>query len=506
MEKVMDTEQKNDVHEENDTINVEVKETVENAEKAKLSAWLEDISTRLNELEKSVSKVLFCLQLLAFNKPKDEEKKTTTTPISCPARTKPIRINLSDIEDLDDNDNEQQSNVMMDVSSEDPDMPKRRRSTRGRKKEGASTNGTSKKKSITAKDKKANDDKKLASQKRKSVTDPLSDDNNERGGTVRKNLFHASSKQGESSGINVENHSRPLMNNDNISDGVGIIYFGTGKILPKSLPTRFSPTSDMELTMDEIQVCAYVFAMEVDLSEVVFKMRNSRATIKDFDCLCPGKPIEDEIIKLMAMRNTWRQMNINVQTVWTLPPAFASDIIQGQPKENIGMSYVTEWMPPFEHVKYIYVPIKENNEHWYLMVVSMEQEIVYHLDSNPQVARLKERRDNITRVCQMLVYLMTSDWLPIHFMNKPNDLDTWEIKGITPNQGPKNSINSAIWLLEWMAMDYAFQPNVHSVINEKKVRMKTTLSLFLVSHNEVRKNLEAKLELHYHTNVQSVEA
>ncbi|KAJ1380126.1 Ulp1 protease family, C-terminal catalytic domain [Sesbania bispinosa] len=171
------------------------------------------------------------------------------------------------------------------------------------------------------------------------------------------------------------------------------------------------------------------------------------------------------------------------------------DISQGQTNENIGMSYVSDWMHPYSCLKYIYVPIKENTGHWYLMVVSMEEEVVYHLDYHPQVSMMKDRRDTITKVCEVLVHLMTTDWIPIEFLNKPNHIDSWEIKGITPNQ--ENNMNSAIWVLEWMAMDFAFQPNVHEVINENKVHMKTAMTLLLGTHNELRKNLEAKAEIYF---------
>ncbi|KAJ1387293.1 hypothetical protein SESBI_40115 [Sesbania bispinosa] len=95
---------------------------------------------------------------------------------------------------------------------------------------------------------------------------------------------------------------------------------------------------------------------------------------------------------------------------------------------------------------------------------------------------------------------MTSDWLPIEFVNKPNNIDSWEIKGVTPKH--EDNIDSALWVLEWMAMDYAFQPNVHGVINESKVRMRIAMTLLLGSHNELRKSLEARAEIAYQSQVE----
>ncbi|KAJ1379108.1 Ulp1 protease family, C-terminal catalytic domain [Sesbania bispinosa] len=136
----------------------------------------------------------------------------------------------------------------------------------------------------------------------------------------------------------------------------------------------------------------------------------------------------------MAMRITWRQCHINVQTVWAFPPSFAvrADVLEGRPVNEIGAKYVTEWMPPYSCLKYVYVPIKEDTDNWYLMVISMEQEVVYHLDPYVLSERIKSRRENISKLCEKVVHFMTSDWLALDFLNPPNNMVTWEIKTIIP--------------------------------------------------------------------------
>ncbi|KAJ1394328.1 Ulp1 protease family, C-terminal catalytic domain [Sesbania bispinosa] len=387
-------------------------------------------------------------------------------------------VNLSDYEDLDDYEDEEHANIMMDVSEEEaPPVDKKQKVKKHRVKRAATKNKT---------ENEGIKGNNFGTQKRKSTTEDTSVANRKRGANKRK-LFHTPSPSniGDKEGV-------PKKTNQVESSGLSSIGISTidciGKTLPKTWKSRFTVTTEMGLTMDELQVATYIFSLEAEFKEVIFKQRNARATIRELDCLCPGKIVEDEIIRLMAMRNTWRQLNVNVQIVWTLPPSFSEAILDEQSKENIAMTY-------------IYVPIKEISGHWYLMVVAMESQIVYHLDCYPQVSKLKERRDNITKVCEVLVFLMTSEWLPCEFVNPPHDIDTWEIKGITPNQDNNHSTNSALWVLDWMAMDYAFQPNLHGVINEKKVRMKTVMALLLGSHNELRKNLEARAEMYFHNHV-----
>ncbi|KAJ1435380.1 Papain-like cysteine peptidase superfamily [Sesbania bispinosa] len=269
-----------------------------------------------------------------------------------------------------------------------------------------------------------------------------------------------------------------------------------GRKIPKDLKTRFFPSIDLGLTSDETPVAIYIFSTDVDFNEVIFKHNDTSGTIRLFDCLCPRRNVDEEILKFMAMKITWKQKHVNVQTVWELPPGFATDVLNCAPTNDVGHKYVKDWMPPYSCVKYIYVPIREGVDNWYLMVVSMENEVVYHLDPYPLSGHVKERRGNISKLCEKLVHFMTSDWLAMDFLNPPNDMGTWEIRTINPSQDNINSNHTALWVLEWMAMDWAFQPNVQQYLNRDRVRMKTAMMLFLEGNNEVLKTLEFRVEIY----------
>ncbi|KAJ1401863.1 hypothetical protein SESBI_28493 [Sesbania bispinosa] len=389
------------VHEKNDK-SEEFK--VDESDKKSMNAWREEVTTRLSEVEKTLSKILFCMQYAIFNSPKERKSTPMSTPKSCPQPSKKVTVNLSDYEDLDDYPDEEHANIEMDVTSEDDDMPKGRKKSKGRKKKAKTTPacGAPNKRGSSAKAKSDNEEEQLSSQKRKPTNEVNCDANKTKGNSPGKKLFGSPTlavttqklektkpvSPSECSGKNVSVNSPKNISKLSASFAASQIYNVIGKTLPKNWASRFVITSDMGLSEDELQVAAYFFSLDIDQSEVVFKIRNTRAIIKDFDCLCPGKTVEDEMIKLMAMRITWRQIHVNVQTVWAMPPSFA-----------------------------IYVPKKENDGHYY---------------------------------------------------------------------------NSALWVLEWMAMEFTFQPNVHGVMNEKRVRIKTALSLLLGPHNKVRKMLETR--------------
>ncbi|KAK7310104.1 hypothetical protein RJT34_07379 [Clitoria ternatea] len=129
--------------------------------------------------------------------------------------------------------------------------------------------------------------------------------------------------------------------------------------------SKFHPTPDMRLTLPEIKVCAYVFYPDNQPREVLLRNGGSFATTGDIECLCPGRVIEDK-----------------------------DDVLQGLSVKQLLKLYAENWMQPFLNLKYIYLPIKDKR-HWYLMVISLEERIVHHLDSCLQVTDVMQRHETI---------------------------------------------------------------------------------------------------------------
>ncbi|XLU78010.1 hypothetical protein S245_001431, partial [Arachis hypogaea] len=55
------------------------------------------------------------------------------------------------------------------------------------------------------------------------------------------------------------------------------------------------------------------------------------------------------------------------------------------------------YMSPTRDLQFIYVPIKEN-DHWYLMVMSIPDKILYHLDSHCKVEDGEPRKHHIRNI------------------------------------------------------------------------------------------------------------
>ncbi|KAK7268236.1 hypothetical protein RIF29_20931 [Crotalaria pallida] len=144
---------------------------------------------------------------------------------------------------------------------------------------------------------------------------------------------------------------------------------------------------------------------------------------------------------------------------WHLPPEFGEDLKYGKSIPDMIDTYKNTWMTYSPELKFIYVPLMEYN-HWYLMVVSMSDRTVYHVDSYLQDHDIEDRRAVIRNVCEALYKIMTSDAYGDSAVYTPFDLEQWPIdiaRGV-PNMG--SSANSSIWVLQWMLMEDSFAPNL----------------------------------------------
>ncbi|GAU48367.1 hypothetical protein TSUD_282670 [Trifolium subterraneum] len=133
-----------------------------------------------------------------------------------------------------------------------------------------------------------------------------------------------------------------------------------GCIVPK-LEAKFTckPTYDMILAKRQPQVCAYLFQKTSDvklMAEILVVSGELEATRADLQCLIPPRVISDLVITLAAKRITCIQVEqqqfTDRQAVWCLPPSFV-----------------------------IYVPLKSVDGHWFLMIVHLKDEVIYHLDT-----------------------------------------------------------------------------------------------------------------------------
>ncbi|WJX78345.1 hypothetical protein P8452_61577 [Trifolium repens] len=226
-----------------------------------------------------------------------------------------------------------------------------------------------------------------------------------------------------------------------------------GSGVPKNFKCKFHPTVDMKLTPEDAKI-----------NELVYSVGNHFGIQSEFESFIPGGYIGRSIIKMVALRITWNQVNGCVKNMWCLPPLFA--------------------MHAFEKLKLIYVPIEEEESG------HVEERKICHLDSY-LVEDKVDARQQIRKIARALSNLILEIYNSnMHFCLLP-DFGHWNIvepRGV-PNCG--NSENVGLWVAEWMNMQSNFNSQI---LEERRVRMRTAVRLLLGPQNACRNKLEEKAE------------
>ncbi|GAU43342.1 hypothetical protein TSUD_282970 [Trifolium subterraneum] len=276
-----------------------------------------------------------------------------------------------------------------------------------------------------------------------------------------------------------------------------------GCIVPK-LEAKFTckPTYDMILAKRQPQVCAYLFQKISDaklMAEILVVSGELEATRADLQCLIPPRVIRDLVITLAAKRITCIQVEqqqfTDRQAVWCLPPSFVFDFESGMQLIKIREKYCLHWMPTFPNLNFIYVPLKSVDGHWFLMIVHLKNEVIYHLDTYCPGGCAAYRHLYIKKVATFLHRLMVDPNYSKVFHNKDFGFHKYKIveaRGI-PNTG--NSDSSGVWMLHWLDMEQYFNPDfLVGTMKENEVRMTTAAKILLGDHNALCDEVIRKTE------------
>ncbi|KAJ1418137.1 Papain-like cysteine peptidase superfamily [Sesbania bispinosa] len=161
------------------------------------------------------------------------------------------------------------------------------------------------------------------------------------------------------------------------------------------IKTKFKPFVDMKLTPAEVHLSLYIFQVKGDPS-------------KNWNIIChkgyigvfmSDESVNREIIRLLARKISYDQRHLpSPETTWCLPPSFVWDIYRGSDVDKLLDVYTEEWMPPSRNLKYIYVPFEEMNDQWFLMVLCLHEELLYHFDSCGLPQTMSDKHQSIKKV------------------------------------------------------------------------------------------------------------
>ncbi|WJX50248.1 hypothetical protein P8452_36578 [Trifolium repens] len=206
---------------------------------------------------------------------------------------------------------------------------------------------------------------------------------------------------------------------------------------------------------------------------------------------------------MMSFKMNWIEKNAASQTIWSLPPSFVGDVNCGLTIEELVKKYGKNWMPHFENLKYIYLPIEDCVGNWFLMVAAIDDQMLYHFDPGyerrniiPRQLVINKMWQAITKMVQTMVH---THYFPPEFLCEVHQhIDNWDMSEPVGLVSEGFCQHSAVWILQWLSMGSSFTPNIHVMLKEDVVRMKAAMDLLLGDHNEYKSILVEKAEETWH--------
>ncbi|KAJ1417976.1 Ulp1 protease family, C-terminal catalytic domain [Sesbania bispinosa] len=173
-----------------------------------------------------------------------------------------------------------------------------------------------------------------------------------------------------------------------------------GVQIPWWFPMLFRPLEDLILDDIQVTIGAYVFVANID--EQKYGNEVLVSTEKGFFgerwkmlCLRPKHCLSQDILDLTAC-----MMTDHVRK---------STILHGMEEGPLTVRdyYFEHFMGKIEFLSKIFVPLNDDNNHWYLMVMDMRQQKLVLLDSFPTADRNDIRRREVKKMAVYLEEMLT---------------------------------------------------------------------------------------------------
>ncbi|XLT53169.1 hypothetical protein HN873_045773 [Arachis hypogaea] len=211
-------------------------------------------------------------------------------------------------------------------------------------------------------------------------------------------------------------------------------------------PTMSPSPTEPSLSELQISIATYVFNPQGNQEEVLVKYGDLMMTRAELMTLKPGELPHDKTFEMFAMRLT--------------------KLFQRQDGPA-------------------YIPVKEDEGHWFLAVVAFKDEVLYHLDASMDDEKALRRKATIRKLGDGLSAVIGKPKYPLQFSKKYKGVTYFRIREADGLPTAQSRETSAISVLNWMAMANAFQRNLMPQLDENLVRMHTALGLVMAPFNEV---------------------
>ncbi|KAF3965544.1 hypothetical protein CMV_010275 [Castanea mollissima] len=269
--------------------------------------------------------------------------------------------------------------------------------------------------------------------------------------------------------------------------------------LPLPLPTKEFGLVDEEIMINVIKpytemekiICNYIFNKDLDRREVLFQMKNEQGDREAFYTLSPNHWISSQIINLVVCKMTKEKRSSKINA-WYLPTHFSQRMIVEDGNPTLEWFEKTYWgddkyMSRLIDCEQIYIPMNDNNNHWYLCVIDlMSKRCIDIFDSLPITTRQGIRTKNVETVVTGLNKLLT-------YLEKDNYTDSitkFPLKSPISNPIQNNGYDCGMYVIEHM-YTHIVNNNLYFLEEwSERFRYKLASNLVLSIENEKRSEIK----------------
>ncbi|KAJ1378724.1 Ulp1 protease family, C-terminal catalytic domain [Sesbania bispinosa] len=248
------------------------------------------------------------------------------------------------------------------------------------------------------------------------------------------------------------------------------------------MPLLFKPPPDMELSETEAELAMYIFMNShvLDGKEILVLSLDGLALgdRKTLRTILPTSNISNQFMMMELALNNKKSV------------------------VELSKDYKDSFMGYVDLIKKIFVPVNDNDMHWYLVVFDLEEENCWLLDSNPFPDRNRWRRLHVKKLAIIIEeMLMDRSFYELSSYECPaiSDFTLIEPEGLSQNLTSYHDcgVQVARWMTECISHD-----NYQSIEVNAESRMRLALDLVLDMHNQLRNETVRKTHMNHDCGVQ----
>ncbi|GAU51314.1 hypothetical protein TSUD_412740 [Trifolium subterraneum] len=259
--------------------------------------------------------------------------------------------------------------------------------------------------------------------------------------------------------------------------------------IPIWMPMTFRPIEAIDLSNFCAYIAAYIFKPDPkDLfgDEVLIQSTtNVVGDRKALKLLMPRCHLDEKIINLVVARQNWLMSTIGkTRSIWYMPTDFARYALEEhKDADHVRELYQVDYMTARPVVSRMFIPMTDQGNHWYLLVVDFIRRTLIWLDSlNCPAIFLEEIlmhesfSEDLTPFCPERI-------ISNFAVHQPKYID----------QQRSESNDSGVWVSKWM-IECSYRIDWPNVRANTASRMRLAINLVKSGNNVLKEDVLAKAD------------